>query len=294
MAFPSRKLYDDVYGFAPQSDAVQSAYAVSDSLMNALRNGGVQSAVDPAQQLADDQFKKVMQLTQGRANELRHDPVQQQVMHYLKGVLGGKNMPYTDNTMNALKAQFGKGSASAEAAQMQTLRDSVGATGGSIYDPSYQAASREAQSQRQGANLDYAGHLNAQAGLANFQAQQNAAGMQGSLRNAQNAQINGLSQAAAGMQAGRFFEQPTAAPSAPTTLMPQYGGGGQMGMAGQAGAAGQTSAKPPASTLAPSVAPTQTALRPQQAPAEQPFANKFSFNRLLPLAEPPFQFPKGY
>jgi hypothetical protein len=221
------------------------------------------SGVDPAQQQADEQFRKVMQLTQGRANELRHDPVQQQVMQYLKGVLGGKTMPYTDNTMNALKAQFGKGSASAEAAQMQTLRDSIGASGGSIYDPSYQAASREAQSQRQGANLDYAGQLNAQAGLANFQAQQNAGGMLGSLRNAQNAQINGLSQAAAGMQAGRFFEQPTAAPSAPTTLMPQYGGGGQMGAA-----TGGKPAQPSAPQQQPQAA-TQTA--PQATRAPQPY-----------------------
>ncbi len=192
--------------------------------------------------------------------------MQRQVMNYLKGVLGGKNMPYSDTVLNSLQAQQGRGSAAAEAAQMQTLRDSLGAQGGSIYDPSYGAAQREAQSQRQGRNLDYAGQLNAQAGVENFNARQNAGGMLGQLRGQQNAQINGLTQSAAGFQAGRFYETPS---TTPQTLMPQYGGGGQMGQAGQTGAAGAA----PKAASAQAVAPTpQAAPMPaaQAQPTQQP------------------------
>ncbi len=181
------------------------------------------------QRQSDAMFEKIRQLTEGRANEIRNDPVQAQVMEYLKGVLGGQNVPYTDTVLNSLQAQQGKGSASAEAAQMQSLRDALGANGGSIYDPSYQAASNEAASQRQGRNLDYSGQLNAQAGVENFNAKANAGNSLGQLRSNQNAQISGLTQALAGYQSQRFQDTPT---STPQTLMPQYGGGGSMGAAG--------------------------------------------------------------
>ncbi len=237
------------------------------------------------QATSDAMFQKIMQLTEGRAGELRNDPVQAQVMKYLQGVLGGKNVPYSDKVLNSLQAQHGRGTAAAESAQMQSLRDSLGASGGSIYDPSYQAASREAMSQRQGQNLDYAGQLNAQAGVANQQAQQQGAGMLGSLRGQQNAQINGMNSQAAGYQAGRFYETPGTQPSTPTTLMPQYGGGGQMGMAGQTQAGAAPTAPKPAATgaqtapkpMLPAPQPQAQMQQQQQAPVSRPF----SFNRSL-------------
>lgn len=219
---------------------------------------------DTGQAQSDELFKQIMDMTQGRANEVRNDPVQGQVMNYLKGVLGGKNVPYSNTVLNSLQAQHGRGTAAGEAAQMQSLRDSLGASGGSIYDPSYQAASREAMSQRQGQNLDYAGQLNAQAGVENFNARQGASGMLGQLRGQQNAQINGLTQSAAGFTAGRFYEQPSGTATTPQTLMPQYGGGGQMGMAGQGAAGGEKPAQPKAQ-MAMQAAPT-----PQPAPQKQP------------------------
>lgn len=241
-----------------------------------------QTGVDPDQAKSDELFNQIMQLTKGRAGELRHDPVQNQVMNYLRGTISGKNVPYSNTVLNSLNAQHGRGTAAAEAAQMQSLRDSLGATGGSIYDPSYAAAQREAMSQRQGANLDYAGQLNAQAGLANFQAQQQGAGMLGSLRNAQNAQINGLQGQAANYTAGRFYETPNSTPSAPTTLMPQYGGGGQMGMAGQTQkpTTGTQSQAPIAAAPKP-MAPAPAPQQPQQ--RQMPF----QFNRpLAPMTGP--------
>ncbi len=194
------------------------------------------------QQQSDAMFKKIQDLVGGRANEIRNDPVQTGVMNYLQGVMGGQNVPYTDTVLNSLQAQNGRGTATAEGAQMQQLREALGASGGSIYDPSYQAASREQESQRQGRNLDYAGQLNAQAGLANQQAQQNASAQLGALRSNQNSQITGLDQALAGYQAGRFQDVQN---TTPQTLMPQYS---VMGGAGGHGSGGQAQPSAPQST----------------------------------------------
>lgn len=315
---PRRGQLTDMFGnFAQRPTNPWELPPEQRGLQGAAPGTSAPGAVDPQQQQSDQMFQKIMQLTSGRADEIRNDPVQAQVMDYLKGVLGGKNVPYSDTVLNSLQAQHGRGSAAAEAAQMQTLRDSLGASGGSIYDPSYQAASREAMSQRQGQNLDYAGQLNAQAGVANFDARQNASGLLGQLRGQQNAQISGLTQSAAGFQAGRFLETPS---TTPQTLMPQYGGGGQMGQAGgQAG--GQPKATPSAQSSGfepyqqgtPSIVygknvPTQGQQQPAQpqpqqtqpqqspwqmlsAPAVQPFGARKAYdpNMILGLTQ-----PKGY
>ncbi len=145
--------------------------------------------------------KRIQDLTEGRASDLANDPYQRSVMDFLQGVTNGQNVPFTNEVQGALLAQQGRGSADAEAAQMAQLRESMGASGGSIYDPSYQSAAREALSQRQGRNLDAAGNMAAQAGQANFSARMQGAGGLANARNAQNAQINQMGLAGAGYQA---------------------------------------------------------------------------------------------
>ena len=145
--------------------------------------------------------KRIAELTEGRANQLANDPYQKSVMDFLQGVTSGNNVPFTNEVQGAMLAQQGRGSADAEAAQMASLRESMGASGGSIYDPSYQAAAREAMSQRQGRNLDAQGQMQAMAGRENFNAQMAGAGGLAQARNAQNAQVNQLGLAGAGYQA---------------------------------------------------------------------------------------------
>ncbi len=145
--------------------------------------------------------KRIQDLTEGRAGELANDPYQKSVMDFLQGVTNGSQVPFTNEVQGAILAQQGKGSADAEAAQMANLRESMGANGGSIYDPSYQAAAREAMSQRQGRNLDAAGNMAANAGQANFNARMSGAGQLANARNAQNAQVNQLGLAGAGYRA---------------------------------------------------------------------------------------------
>ncbi len=237
MAFNRSPGFSDVFANSSLASGTSANKRMQDLI---AQQTAAQQAPQPAQvqqqqqqqKQSDDMFAKIQAMITGRSNEIRNDPVQTGVMNYLQSVMGGQNVPYSDTVLNSLNAQHGRGTASAQGAQMQQLREAMGAGGGSIYDPSYQAASREMDSERQGRNLDYQGQLGAQAGLANQQAQQNASMSLGQLRSNQNAQISGLDQAMAGYQAGRFQEVQN---QMPQTLMPQYGGGGSMGMAGGGG-----------------------------------------------------------
>ena len=176
---------------------------------------GPTGPLDPEAALAK---KKIFGATEGRAQELKNDPYQKSVMEFLQGQVSGKNVPYSDTVKNSILAQQGRGSADAEAAQMQSLRDSLGATGGSIYDPGYQAAQRQAMSQRQGANLDAQGQLNATAGLENFKAQSQGANQLSAARNAQNAQVNQMNLAGADYRAQTQVAKPAAGPVQPRRI----------------------------------------------------------------------------
>lgn len=145
--------------------------------------------------------KRIQELTEGRATTLANDPYQKSVMDFLQGVTNGNNVPFTNEVQGAMLAQQGRGSAAAEAAQMEQMRQSLGASGGSIYDPAYQSAAREAMSQRQGRNLDAQGQMQAMAGRENFNARMAGAGGLAQARNAQNAQVNQLGLAGAGYRA---------------------------------------------------------------------------------------------
>jgi hypothetical protein len=145
--------------------------------------------------------QKITDLTEGQADNLANDPYQKTTMDYLQGVVSGQNMPFSDSVKNSILAQQGEGASAAEAAQMSTLRDALGASGGSIYDPGYQAAQRQAMSERQGKNLDAMGQVNAQAAQANQAAQSQAANQLAAARAQQNAQINQMKLAGAGYQA---------------------------------------------------------------------------------------------
>lgn len=185
---------------------------------------GGAGAVDP---MAANR-QRITDLTEGRATALENDPRTNAALDYLQGVMSGKNAPYSDTVKNALMAQQGKTSASAEAAQMQTLRDFMGANGGSMYDPGYAAAAREAQSARQGQNLDAQGRINSQADIANFNASMQGANQLAAIRANQNAQINSMGLAGASYRAQDFQERPAsgAVSGVPTGIPQQSLGGG--------------------------------------------------------------------
>src|SRR5689334_25251523 len=84
---------------------------------------------------ADALYEHVKRLTEGRAQQLQHDPVQAKIAKYLKGVINGQNTPFSESVVNALQGQQAHGAATAQQAQMEALRQGLGASGGAIYDP---------------------------------------------------------------------------------------------------------------------------------------------------------------
>ncbi len=193
-----------------QAIATQAQYPQSGAAQIATGGYPASSAADMAR--LTDSRQHILANTEGRAQQIANDPRQKASMDYLQGVVGGQNVPFSDTVKSSILAQQGQGAASAEAAQMQTLRDSLAASGGSIYDPGYQAAQREAMSQRQGQDLNAQGQLESQAGIANQQAQQRGAMDLASVSNQNNQQQNQML-----TQANQYRQNDVAqVPSAPT------------------------------------------------------------------------------
>ncbi len=159
--------------------------------------------------------KRIQGATYGQATALQNDPYNRAALDFMKGSVAGQNVPFTNTVKNSMMAQHGAGSAAAEQAQMETLRQSLGASGGSIYDPGYQAAQRQAMSERQGSNLDAAGQLEAKAGVENYRAQSQAASQMAAARNAQNAQVNQMKLAGADQDSRLRAAVPQQAPTTP-------------------------------------------------------------------------------
>jgi len=209
--------------------AIPAAYAGSFYGGSTNVSGGDGGANDAAERARiEEARKRIYELTEGRAGELANDPYQKSVMDFLQGVTGGQNVPFTNEVQGAMLAQQGRGSADAEAAQMASLRESMGASGGSIYDPAYQSAAREALSQRQGRNLDAAGNMAATAGRENFNARMAGAGALAQSRLAQNAQVNQMNLAGAGYRSRESYTRPGS------------GGGGGTGFTMPGGFSGDT------------------------------------------------------
>jgi hypothetical protein len=147
---------------------------------------------DAAKATRDEDWRKILANTEGRADELRNDPAQRRVLDFLSGVTQGDTLPYDQGTLNALEAQNARSTAAQAGSMAEQLRASAALSGGNPSDPSYQAAMREIDSKRMGANLDYAGQMRPQAALQNFQARMQGANQLGAANAAQNSQINAL------------------------------------------------------------------------------------------------------
>ncbi len=202
----AQQQYSMFGGAMPQQQVLMNRDAWNAQNAPAAAGGAVGGGFDPA-----TSRQKIADLTEGRGQDILKDPYQMAAMDFLKGVTTGQNVPYTDQVKNSILAQQGKGFASAEAAQMEAIRSAMAANGGSTSDPSFQAAQRQAMSQRQGQNLDAMGNLNIQSTLQNFNAQSQGANQLAAARGAQNAQVNQMNLAGAGYRAQDFQEQQRAA-----------------------------------------------------------------------------------
>lgn len=138
-----------------------------------------------------------------RVQDLTNDPVDAMIRERLKGVMSGAIGPYDQKTREALATSQADQAAAAETAQNQALRDQIAMNGGSMNDPSAQAAMRDNLTQRQLANQGSRLNVDMNANLQNFNASQNAAGMLNQQNRGQQAAIGQASQYLGNMLAQR-------------------------------------------------------------------------------------------
>lgn len=141
-------------------------------------------------QSLQDSRNSVLDMTRGRADELKSDPYTMAAMDRLRSMTNGQDAPFTQDVQNRMIGeQTGMNAAAAQAQQGQ-MRNAAMAAGGSINDPSFRAAQRQTMADRQGANVKSVAGVRNQAQLANFDARFGGANALAAARGGQNALIN--------------------------------------------------------------------------------------------------------
>lgn len=107
---------------------------------------------------------------------LTRSPTDTAASKFLNQVISGQQLPMGTQQQNAMLAQQSAMSAAAEAQQNASAQQAASQGGASASDPSLQGVYRQNAAARQGANQRAAGNIAAQANMANFGAQANAAG----------------------------------------------------------------------------------------------------------------------
>lgn len=145
-----------------------------------------------------------LEQTEGAADAIMGDPRYRAALDAFGSVVSGQNLPLGQATQNRIYGQAADSNAAANTAQDQMMQRQLAASGGSIYDPSYQAAQRENMSQRQVANQGTLRDIKIKAALENFTAQQGAARSLAATRGQQYSLSNPLRSQAAGYYMGSY------------------------------------------------------------------------------------------
>jgi hypothetical protein len=179
---------------------------------------------------AQQNFQSALDMTRGRGDAVMSDPYTQAALDRFKGVLGGHDVPYTDQVQNQLLARQADAGSAAAGAQGQMLRDSMTALGGSMSDPQAQAAIRQIQAQLGSQNNANLGDMQSKATLANFGAKNYAASSLAATRGSQlgmaNSQYNQAGQLYANQQLAGPHQSGMAQYATPTYGNQQAGGQG--------------------------------------------------------------------
>ena len=99
----------------------------------------------------------------------------QAAQQHWQGIMAGGG-PMNQQMQSQMTGQVGDMATAAQRSQMEAMQRGHAASGGSIYDPSFQAQSGAMDTQRQLQTQGAARDIQMQAALANFQAQNQAAG----------------------------------------------------------------------------------------------------------------------
>lgn len=155
------------------------------------QNAAQATARDPVK----DAENNVMRYTAGFAQDIGNDQYLGAANDKLQG--GMNTGPYSEAAIQHLIARQADQTAKAEGTNNAELANQMAARGIGPDDPGYQAALRQAQSQRQQSNIAFAGDTRFNAGQANYAGQQSAANALASNRRAQLGMMqSGLSQGA--------------------------------------------------------------------------------------------------
>ena len=119
--------------------------------------------------------EEVFRQTAGRGDQVMSNPNIRAALDAFNNVVGGSSLPYDDAFINRAYGTAADMNAAANSAQNAALARQMGASGGSVYDPAYQAATRSNMAQRQQANQGAMRDLLMQQQTGNFAAQQDAA-----------------------------------------------------------------------------------------------------------------------
>lgn len=177
-------------------DAIPAQAIYANSQAAAGGNGGIGTA--------QSNWQNALKNTEGRGDAVMNDPYTQAALNRFQSVLGGQDVPYTQQVQNQLLARQADAGAASGAAQASMLRDSMAALGGSMADPQAQAAMRQIQAQLQQQNNANLGDMQSKATMANFGARNDAASNLAATRAGQlgmaNSQYNQASQLYANQQ----------------------------------------------------------------------------------------------
>jgi hypothetical protein len=133
-------------------------------------------------------FQSALADTEGRGDAVMNDPYMSTVLAKLQGNMSGG--PYTDQVQNQMIARQADAGAAGMDAQRQMIESQQTALGGSMADPSAQAALRRLVAQNQQQNNANIGDVQTKAALANYGAQNDAAMNLAGVRSGQLGQAN--------------------------------------------------------------------------------------------------------
>jgi hypothetical protein len=172
------------------------------------------SAEQRARDLAEEDRRRMLDLTEGEYRRSLEDPYLETALGAIEGGMEG---PYTEEVRSALLSQITDQAAAAEEAALQSIQRGAVARGGTMYDPSAQAAARRASSQRQTGVQGATRDVQMQAALENYAARQQAAQNLAGVRTQQRATAQPLAQ-----QASRQYQETVRDVEKPQAPTPQW------------------------------------------------------------------------
>lgn len=236
-----------------QNDADYNRFQAEQMRLSNLGSGFRRA--EAAQTLEDNQgqfeadrqanYDRTQGILGNRANAVANDPFTRAALERLASDTAGNDAPYSPEVRANLLARQGDMAAASEGVQRENLTNQMAQSGGSISDPSAQAALRELQARRQQQVAAAAGQIDSQANVANFDARQRSAGNLANVQMGVNSQLNQLANAQAGVSEGFGV-------GSHDNLSKPSGGGSTTITQGNIGGP-----RPPAQTPAPALPPAQ-------------------------------------